>query len=124
MWICGSFNKNQQRMNKLFEAINPVNVARVAGSGNKAVYMIDQKADYYINLMPGFKYWDMCAAEALILAMMGVVTDANRKPIVYDHKQTNYTIREGIIIAKNKKVYEVCEKRILKGVGSTIPEIH
>lgn len=66
----------------------------------------------------------MCASEALILAMMGVVTDANKKPLVYDHTKTNFTIREGIIISKNKNVYNICENRISKGVGSTIPEIH
>ena len=53
-------------MDKLIKAINPINGARVAGSGNKIVYLLDQKADYYMNLVPGFKYWDMCAAEALI----------------------------------------------------------
>jgi len=67
--------------------------------------------------MPGFKYWDMCASEALIGAMMGVVTDANRKPLLYDHTRSNFTIREGIIIAKNKKVYQVCENRILNTLG-------
>ena len=41
-------------------------VARVAGAGNKMVYMLDQKADLYVNLVPGMKFWDMCAAEALI----------------------------------------------------------
>jgi 3'-phosphoadenosine 5'-phosphosulfate (PAPS) 3'-phosphatase len=64
--MCASLNKNQKIMDKLINAINPINVARVAGSGNKIVYLLDQKADYYINLVPGFKYWDMCAAEALI----------------------------------------------------------
>lgn len=51
--------------------------------------------------MPGFKYWDMCASEALLLSMMGVVTDANKKPLIYDHTKNNFTIREGIIIGKN-----------------------
>ena len=76
VWVCGSLNKNQGMMNKLFDAIQPISVARVAGSGNKTVYLLDQKADYYINLVPGFKYWDMCASEALMLSRMGVVTDA------------------------------------------------
>ncbi len=59
-------NKNQALMDELYDAIKPINVPRVAGSGNKIVYLLDQKADYYINLVPGFKYWDMCASEALI----------------------------------------------------------
>jgi 3'-phosphoadenosine 5'-phosphosulfate (PAPS) 3'-phosphatase len=38
----------------------------VAGAGNKMVYMLDNKADLYLNLVPGLKMWDMCAGEALI----------------------------------------------------------
>ena len=86
--------------------------------------MLDQKSDYYINLVPGFKYWDMCASEALIQAKMGIVTDAYQRPILYDHTKGNFTIKEGIIIAKNKKVYEVCKKRILKNLGKDIPKLH
>ena len=63
-------------MDSIIDAINPINVARVAGSGNKFIYLLDQKAEYYINLVPGFKYWDMCASEALMQARMGIVTDA------------------------------------------------
>lgn len=66
VWFCGSLNKNQKVMDNIIDAIDPINVARVAGSGNKIVYLLDQKADYYMNLVPGFKYWDMCASEALI----------------------------------------------------------
>lgn len=65
-----------------------------------------------MNLVPGFKYWDMCAAEALLTAKMGIVTDAHQRPLIYDHTKTNYTMRDGIIVAKNKKVYDVCQKRI------------
>jgi len=41
VWICGSLNKNQKKMNDLFNAIEPINVSRVAGSGNKIVYLVD-----------------------------------------------------------------------------------
>ncbi len=99
-------------MNDIFAAIDPIHIARVAGSGNKAIHMIDRKADYYLNLVPGFKYWDMCASDALIRGMLGIVTDANKNPIIYDHDKENFTIREGIIIAKNKKVLDVCDRRI------------
>lgn len=66
MWVCASMNTNQDSMNKLIDAVNPDNVARVAGAGNKIVYMLDQKADLYLNLVAGLKFWDMCAGEALI----------------------------------------------------------
>ena len=47
----------------------------------------------------------MCASEALIQAKMGIVTDAHCQPLIYDHTKENFTIREGIIVAKNKKCY-------------------
>ena len=108
IWVCGSFNENQRSMSELIQALNPVTVAKVAGSGNKIIYLLDQKADCYINLVPGFKYWDMCASEALIQAKMGIVTDAHQRPLIYDHTKKNFTIREGIIVTKNRKVYDVC----------------
>ncbi len=55
---------------------------------------------------------------------MGIVTDANSRPLLYDHTKDNFTIREGIIIAKNKKVFNVCKERIESTLGRTIPEIH
>jgi 3'-phosphoadenosine 5'-phosphosulfate (PAPS) 3'-phosphatase len=106
-------NKNQESMNKIFDALRPQHISRVAGAGNKVVYMLDQKADTYINLVPGFKYWDLCAGEALVQAMMGVVTDANNQPIIYDHTKTNFTIKEGILIHKNKRVHETVNMRLM-----------
>ena len=51
-------------------------------------------ADAYINLIPGFKYWDMCASEALIEAKMGICVSASGEPLVYDHTDTSngYTV--------------------------------
>lgn len=124
LWVCGSMNKNQLGMNKLFSALQPKHISRVAGAGNKVVYMLDQKADVYINLVPGFKYWDMCAGEALLQSMMGVVCDANQRPLVYDHTKKNFTIMEGIVIAKNKTVLETCQKRLLENTGHNLGYFH
>ena len=64
-------------MDELFRAIDPVSIGRVAGAGNKIVSMLDSQYDYYINFGPGFKYWDMCASEALIEAKMGICVGAD-----------------------------------------------
>lgn len=76
IWLCGSMNRNQAKMDELFNALDPINVGRVAGAGNKIVYMLDAMADFYINLVPGLKYWDMCASEALIEAKMGICVNS------------------------------------------------
>ena len=92
MWVVGSMNTNQQSMNEIHAALTPQHVARVAGAGNKIVHLLDQKADFYVNLVPGFKYWDLCAGEALLQSMMGVVCDAANKPLVYDESAEDFTI--------------------------------
>lgn len=79
--VCGSHNKNQEKMNQLISAINPLSVEKVAGSGNKFVHMVDNRSDYYLNFVPGFKNWDMCGSEAILAAKFGVVTDAAKRPI-------------------------------------------
>ena len=66
----------------------------------------------------------MCASEALIQAKMGIVSDADSNPLIYDHTKKDFTIREGIIVAKNKKVFNVAQKRIQEGLGKSISEIH
>ena len=59
-----------------------------------------------------------------MLARMGVVTDASQRPLIYDHTKKSFTIREGIIMAKNKKVYDVCQRRVQEKCGRDISAIH
>ena len=66
----------------------------------------------------------MCASEALIQAKMGIVADADSRPLIYDHTKDNYTIREGIVVAKNKKVYDVSKERIEQTLGKSISQLH
>ena len=85
---------------------------------------MDMKSDIYVNLIPGMKYWDMCAGEALLQSMMGVVCDANHRPLIYDHTANDFTIMEGIVIAKNKKVFNVSEERLLNNTGHDLSYFH
>lgn len=124
LWICGSMNMNQNKMNELFHALNAVNVGRVAGSGNKIVYMLDQMADVYVNLVPGFKCWDMVASEALIEAKMGICVNAYGEPITYDHNADDYTVDKGIVIAKNLNVYNILQERCKENLGITLTEFY
>jgi hypothetical protein len=55
---------------------------------------------------------------------MGIVTDANSRPLIYDHTKDNFTIREGIIVAKNKKVFDVCKERIETTLGRPVASFH
>ena len=71
-------------MNSIIQALLPQSVERVAGSGNKFVHLSENKSDYYLNFVPGFKNWDMCGSEAILTARFGVVTDAYQRPIQYN----------------------------------------
>lgn len=85
------------------------------------VYMMDQKADLYLNQVPGLKCWDMCAGEALIQAMMGIVCDSDHKPLFYDHTAKDFTIQNGIMVSKNKTVFDLTNERLMQNTGHDLP---
>jgi 3'-phosphoadenosine 5'-phosphosulfate (PAPS) 3'-phosphatase len=91
--------------------VRPSKIEKVAGSGNKFIHMAEDLSEYYLNFVPGFKNWDMCASEAIIASRFGIVTNAKKQPLIYC-PESNYTMREGIIAAKNKGIYDLCQERI------------
>jgi len=115
--VCGSHNKNQGIMDSVIDSIQPESVERVAGSGNKFVHMIEGLSDFYINLVPGFKHWDMCGSEAILNARYGIVTDAYKKPLIYDEEKTHHTMPNGIVAAKNKRILDVAYERVASKLG-------
>jgi fructose-1,6-bisphosphatase/inositol monophosphatase family enzyme len=58
------------------------------------------------------KYWDTCAVEALVRGRFGIVTDKDRKPVVYPEQGPDFTIPNGVLIASNKDIYDLCYKRV------------
>ena len=56
--------------------------------------------------------------------MMGVVCDANQRPLLYDHTRNNFTTMDGIVIAKNKTVLETVQKRLIKNTGHYLSYFH
>jgi hypothetical protein len=43
----------------------------------------------------------MCGAEALIRGRYGVITNKDKKPIIYDHTLSDFTILNGIIFGRS-----------------------
>jgi len=84
--------------------------------------MVEGKSDFYINLVPGFKHWDMCGSEAILQSRFGIVTDAQKSPLLYDHEVTQHTLSNGIIASKNKRTLDVCLDRIEEDLGYSIAE--
>lgn len=52
----------------------------------------------------------------------GIVTDAFKRPIYYNHEANHHTLKNGIIASKNKRLYEVCDERIEAEVGQSVGE--
>ena len=110
-------------MIEILKSINPEKIEFVAGSANKFVHMVDNKSDFYLNLVPGFKHWDMCGSEAIFQARYGIVSDAKKRPLLYDLDK-GHTIKVGIIAAKNKRVFDICQERIEQATGISYEENH
>lgn len=53
-------------MDKIIGSVLPDSLSRVAGSGNKFIHLAEGQSDFYANLVPGFKHWDMCGSEAIL----------------------------------------------------------
>ena len=92
---------------------------RIGGSGNKSINLIEQQSDYALNVVKGIKYWDICAAEALICGRLGVCTDKDKNYVVYDPNTTDFSLPNGILHARCPSIYNLAYDRIgtyLKGI--------
>lgn len=56
-------------------AMEPHEIIRVGGAGNKIIQLIEGKASAYVFASPGCKKWDTCAPEAILHAVGGKLTD-------------------------------------------------
>jgi 3'(2'), 5'-bisphosphate nucleotidase len=59
----------------VIETIDPVEIKRIGGAGNKCCNVATGNVDAYIHPSVGLKYWDLCASETLIKAVGGFATD-------------------------------------------------
>jgi len=98
---------------KALELLKPNVTMRIGGSGNKSLYIIENQADYLIHTVKSMKYWDVCAVEAMIRGRFGIATDKDRLPIIYEPAEKgNFTIPNGLILARSQAVYDVCYDRL------------
>uniref|UniRef100_A0A8C6STF0 3'(2'),5'-bisphosphate nucleotidase 1 n=1 Tax=Neogobius melanostomus TaxID=47308 RepID=A0A8C6STF0_9GOBI len=66
------------------DAMEPHEVVRVGGAGNKIIQLIEGRASAYVFASPGCKKWDTCAPEAILHAVGGKLTDVHGNPYRYD----------------------------------------
>ncbi|XP_028253371.1 3'(2'),5'-bisphosphate nucleotidase 1 isoform X2 [Parambassis ranga] len=66
------------------DAMEPHEVIRVGGAGNKIIQLVEGKASAYVFASPGCKKWDTCAPEAILHAVGGKLTDMYGNAYHYD----------------------------------------
>ncbi|KAG9347339.1 hypothetical protein JZ751_004906 [Albula glossodonta] len=66
------------------QAMEPHEVIRVGGAGNKIIQLVEGKASAYVFASPGCKKWDTCAPEAILHAVGGKLTDMHGNAYRYD----------------------------------------
>jgi 3'(2'), 5'-bisphosphate nucleotidase len=85
-----------EQVEKAIAKTNPSEVVRVGGAGHKALLVLEGKVDVYLFASPGTKKWDTCAAEAIVRAIGGVMTDVHGKPFTY-HRTSELPNKDGIL---------------------------
>ena len=91
--------------------MQPYSQQRYGGAGNKVIALLDDQVDAIVHVVKSMKYWDTCAAEALLRARYAHCSNKNGDPIMYEHQRGDYTIRKGLIYTENKAIYDLIDER-------------
>ena len=92
-------------MERVLSDIMPLKVNRVNGPGNKFLHMANENSDFFLNLVPKYSMWDMCAPEAIFASRGGVLTDAKQRPLFYDSSRRSFGLYGGVVAARNADTY-------------------
>ncbi|TDH00598.1 hypothetical protein EPR50_G00189970 [Perca flavescens] len=65
-------------------AMEPHEVIKVGGAGNKIIQLVEGKASAYVFASPGCKKWDTCAPEAILHTVGGKLTDMHGNAYCYN----------------------------------------
>ncbi|XP_019854107.1 PREDICTED: putative inositol monophosphatase 3 isoform X1 [Amphimedon queenslandica] len=84
----------------LSDSGNKVEHIVAAGAGYKTLQVALQKADLYLHTTP-IKKWDICAGDALIYTLDGVMTTRKGHFITYD-PDVDAKVNDGLIVAYTK----------------------
>lgn len=80
------------------DAMEPTEILRMGGAGNKVLQLIESNAHAYIFASPGCKKWDTCAPQAILEALGGRLTDVHGNELLY-HKDVQKPNKGGVIAA-------------------------
>ncbi|KAK7827141.1 hypothetical protein U0070_019937, partial [Myodes glareolus] len=108
---------NSKLVTDCIAAMNPDNVLRVGGAGNKVIQLIEGKASAYVFASPGCKKWDTCAPEVILHAVGGKLTDIHGNALQYD-KEVKHMNSAGVLATLRN--YEYYASRVPESVKNTL----
>jgi len=73
--VAASLNHFDDSMKKMLETLNPIDVVRLGGAGNKINRIALNEVDSYVQPRAGLGFWDLCAPEVILRGMGGVITN-------------------------------------------------
>ncbi|KAM7336667.1 hypothetical protein ACRRTK_005160 [Alexandromys fortis] len=108
---------NNKLVTDCIAAMNPDNVLRVGGAGNKVIQLIEGKASAYVFASPGCKKWDTCAPEVILHAVGGKLTDIHGNALQYD-KEVKHMNSAGVLATLRN--YEYYASRVPESVKNAL----
>lgn len=87
------------------EAMEPHEVIRVGGAGNKIIQLVEGKASAYVFASPGCKKWDTCAPEAILHAVGGRLSDMHNNAYRYDAEVKHMNSAGVLATLRNHQYY-------------------
>ena len=115
-----SFYQQQSLMEDVIADLQPQQVNRIKGPGNKFLHLTNERSDFFLNLVPGYEMWDMAASEAIFQSRFGILTDAKQKPLFYDKSKRSFSLWNGIVAARNSDIYFKTKERYEEKSGKTL----
>jgi len=96
--LCTSRSHMDETVKACVESMEPTEILKMGGAGNKVLQLIENNAHAYIFASPGTKKWDTCAPEAVLLALGGKLLDVHGNELLY-HKDVQQPNKAGTIAA-------------------------
>ena len=109
--LVSSRSHRSARLDRALAALGVREIIRVGSAGLKGVEVARGGVDAYVAPHYAGKRWDVCAADALVTAAGGRVTDAFGDPV--DYRAPTLSNDQGLV-ASNGRVHEGLLERILE----------
>lgn len=109
-----------QTVTDCLAAMQPNEILRVGGAGNKVLRVIEGDAHCYLFPASGTKKWDTCAPEAVLTAMGGCLTDVHGNRLAYDPSVEQRNDR-GVIATINPERHQWFLSKVPSTVKNQFP---